>query len=130
MTGQKETECKKTGGKVMGAKETGGRETGGKPMGRKVTEVREMGGEMDNMLPSDTTAGQNVTQGIRHKSYTEVVIEGVKRRARVFVGYSIVRKTDRALNKGDYMVDCFPGTKIEATIERVEKIMGIWEDIF
>ena len=29
----------------------------------------------------------------------------------------VVRKTDRALNKGDDMVVCFPGAKIEATRE-------------
>ena len=27
--------------------------------------------EMDNMLPSDTTAGQNITEGNRRKSYSE-----------------------------------------------------------
>ena len=31
--------------------------------------------EMDNLLPGDMTAGQNVTEGIRRKSYSEVVIE-------------------------------------------------------
>ena len=80
--------------------------------------------ETDNMLPGDRTAGQNATEGIRRKSYSEVVIEGVRRRARVFVGDSIVRKTDRALNKGDDVVVCFPGAKIKAIIERVEKILG------
>ena len=54
------------------------------------------------MLPGDTAAGQNATEGIRHISYSEVVIEGVRRRAREFVEDSIVRKTDRALNKGDH----------------------------
>ena len=34
-------------------------------------------------------------------SYAEVVIEGVKRKERVFVGNSIVRKTDKVLNKGE-----------------------------
>ena len=41
---------------------------------------------MDNMLRGDATAGQNATEGIRHKSYSEVVAEGVRRRAKVFVG--------------------------------------------
>ena len=54
--------------------------------------------EMDNMLPCDKTAGQNATEGILRKSYSEVVIEGVGRRARVFVEESVVRKTDRALS--------------------------------
>ena len=66
---------------------------------------------MDNMLPGDTTAGQNVTEGIRRKSYSEVVIEGVRRKAKVFVGDSIVGKTNRALKKGDNVVVCFPGEK-------------------
>ena len=48
--------------------------------------------EMDNLLPGDTTAGQNVTEGIQRKSYSEIVIEGVRRRARVFLRDSIVRK--------------------------------------
>ena len=42
--------------------------------------------EIDNRVPGDTTAGQNVTEGIQRKSYSKVVMEGVKRRARVFVG--------------------------------------------
>ena len=32
--------------------------------------------EMDSMLLGDTTAGQNSTEGIRRKSYSEIVIEG------------------------------------------------------
>ena len=42
----------------------------------------------------------------------------------MFVGDSIVRKTDRVLNKGDDVVVCLPGAKIEAITERVENIMG------
>ena len=41
----------------------------------------------------------------------------------MFVGDSIVRKTDRMLNKGDDMVVCFPGAKIEA-ITVGGKILG------
>ena len=59
--------------------------------------------EPDNSLPpSDTAAGQNVMEGIHRKSYSEVVIEGVRKRARVFV---------RVLNKGDDVVVCLPGAK-------------------
>ena len=74
--------------------------------------------------PSDKAAGQNVIEGIHRKSYSEAVIEGMRTRARVFVGDSIVRKTDIALNKGDDVVVCLPGAKIEAITERVENIMG------
>ena len=31
----------------------------------------------------------------------------------MFLGDSIVRKTDRALNKGDDVAVCFPGAKVE-----------------
>ena len=37
----------------------------------------------------------------------------------MFVGESIVSKTDRVLNKGDDVVVCLPGAKIEAITERV-----------
>ena len=48
------------------------------------------------------------------------MIEGVRKRARVFVGDSIVRKKD----KGDDVVVCLPGAKIEAITEWVETIIG------
>ena len=56
---RRERRCKKTGGK------------GDKLMGER---------EMDNVLPGDTIAGQNATKWTRVKSYSEVVIEGVRRR--------------------------------------------------
>ena len=40
------------------------------------------------------------------------------------MGDSIVRKTDRVLNKGDDLVVCLPGAKIEAITERVKNIVG------
>ena len=40
------------------------------------------------------------------------------------MGDSIVRKTDRVLNKGDDVVVCLPGAKIEAITERVKNIVG------
>ena len=73
---------------------------------------------------SDKAAGPNVMEGIYRKSYSEAVIEGVRKRASVFAGDSIVRKTDRVLNNGDDVVVCLPGAKIEAITERVENIVG------
>ena len=106
-TGGKETGAKETGAKETGAKEVEGEETGTKAPGAKYSQEKGWKGDllmgerqMDNTLPGDTSAGQNVTERIRHKNYSVVVIEGVVRRARVFVGDSIVMKTDRALNKG------------------------------
>ena len=75
---------KETGAKVMGAKEMRVRET-------RARETRGKGDmlmgerEMDKRLPGDTTSVQNGTEGIHRKSYSEVVIEGVRRRVRVFV---------------------------------------------
>ena len=95
-----------SGGKATGAQVS--QETGGK--GDRLMSEREP----DNSLPpSDKAAGQNVMEGIHRKSYSEAVIEGVRKRARVFVGDSI----------GDVVV-CLPGAKIEAITERVENIVG------
>ena len=115
----------------------GGKVSGGKVTGAQVSQ--EMGGKGDRLMserepdnslsPSDKAAGQNVMEGIHRKSYSEAVIEGVRKRARVFVGDSIVRKIDRVLNKGVDMVVCLPGAKIEAITERVENIVGITERV-
>ena len=56
--------------------------------------------------------------------YHEVVIEGITRKASVFLCDSIVRQTDKALNNGDDVVVCSPRTTIEDIKERVEKILG------
>ena len=107
---------RETRGKATGAQVS--QETGGKG-DRLMSEI-----EPDNSLPpSDKAAGQIVMEGIHRKSYSEAVIEGARKRARVFVGDSIVRKTDRVINKGDDIV-CLPGAKIEAITERVENIVG------
>ena len=75
--------------------------------------------EMDNTLSDDTIAGQNAAEGIRRKRYSQ---EGVRRRTRMFMGDSIVRKTDRVLNKGDDVVVCFTGIKIQAITHRAGEL--------
>ena len=55
-------------------------------------------------------------EGIHRKSYSEAVIEGLRKRARVFVGDTIVGKTDRVLNKRDDVA--------EAITERVKNNVG------
>ena len=115
----------------MGVRETGGKVSGGKATGAQVSQ--ETGGkgdrlmgerETDNSLQSDKAAVENVMEGNHRKSYSEAAIERVRKRARVFVGYSIVRKTDRILNKGDDVVVCLSRAKIEAVTQRVENIVG------
>ena len=120
------------GGKETIVKAMGVREMGGTATGAQVSQVTGGKGDMlmserelDNSLSqSDKAAGQNVMEGIHRKSYSEAVIEGVRKRARVYVGDSIVRKTDRVLIKGDDVVVCLPGAKIEAITEKVENIVG------
>ena len=38
--------------------------------------------------------------GERRKKYSAAVIDGIKRKSRIFVGDFVVRKTDSRLNKG------------------------------
>ena len=52
------------------------------------------------------------------------MIDGIKRKTRIFVGDSIVRKTDTRLSKGEDLVVCLPGARIEHVTERVGQIMG------
>ena len=68
--------------------------------------------------------GEKRQEGERRKTYSAAVIEGIKRNATTYVGDSIVRKTDARLNKGEDVVVCLPGARIEHVTERVEKIMG------
>ena len=124
-TGGKEKGVGETGGKEKGVGETGGKTTGVKE--REVGETRAKEWEVGETGAKETGgkgSGQNVMEGIERKSYSAAVIEGVKKRARVFVGDSIVRKNDRVLNKGDDVVVCLPGAKIEAITERVKNIVG------
>ena len=140
VTGRRETGRKETGRKGMGGKttevkergvgETGGKEKGVGETGGKTTGVKERGvgetraKEWEVGETGGKGSGQNVMERIERKSYSAAVIEGVRKRARVFVGDSIVRKTDRVLNKGDDVVVCLPGAKIEAIKERVKNIVG------
>ena len=124
-TGVKERGVGETRGKEKGVGETGGKTTGVKERGVGETRAKEWEvGETGAKETGGKGSGQNVMEGIERKSYSAAVIEGVRERARVFVGDSIVRKTDRVLNKGDDVVVCLPGAKIEAITERVKNIVG------
>ena len=57
------------------------------------------------------------------RSYSESVIEGTLRTERVFMGDSILRKTDKTLSKGENVV-CLPGARIEHVTERVDNTLG------
>ena len=74
----------------------------------KGTDGTKIGGEM----------GQD---GERRKIYSAAVIDGFKRYSTIYVGDSIVRKTDTRLSNGKDIVVCLPGARIEHV---TEKIMG------
>ena len=75
-------------------------------------------------LENGTEENRIGQEGERRKSYSAAVIDGIKRKSRIFVGDSIVRKTDTRLSKEEDVVVCLPGARIEHVTERVEKIMG------
>ena len=75
-------------------------------------------------LENSTEENRIGQEGERRKSYSAALIDGIKRKSRIFVGDSIVRKTDTRLSKEEDVVVCLPGARIEHVTERVEKIMG------
>ena len=120
--GQEMREVDATGGKTNGRKEV--RDdvtkrksipmtmTGRKETGKKGTTEKAAGGKVSNQGDA------------KRRSYSEAVIEGALRTERVFIGDSILRKTDRTLSKGEDVVVCLPGARIEHVTERVENVLG------
>ena len=77
-----------------------------------------------NSTEENRIGGRIGQEGERRKSYSAAVIDGKKRNDRIYVGDSIMRKTDSRLSKGEDVVVCLPGARIEHVTERVETIMG------
>ena len=85
----------------------------------------ESGKEGHEKRTDGTKIGRKMGQdGERRKTYSVAVIDGCERTSTIYVGDSIVRKTDRRLGKGKDVVVCLPGARIEHVTERVEKIVG------
>ena len=78
----------------------------------------------ENSTEDNQIGGRFGQEGERRKSYSAAVIDGIKRNATIYVGDSIIRKTDSRLSKGEDVVVCLPGARIEHVTERVEKIVG------
>ena len=73
----------------------------------------------------DSTEENRIGQeGERRKTYSAAVIDGIKRNSRIYVGGSIVRETDTRLSRGEDVVVCLLGARIEHVTEIVEQIMG------
>ena len=68
--------------------------------------------------------GEMGLDGERRNTYSAAVINGCERTSTIYVGDSIVRKTDTRLCKGKDVVVCLPGARIEHVTVRVEKTMG------
>ena len=68
--------------------------------------------------------GEMGLDGERRNTYSAAVIGGCKRTSTIYVGDTIVTKTDTRLSQGKDVVVCLPGARIEHATERVEKIMG------
>ena len=122
VTGEKVTVVDATGGKTNGRKEMRGDVTKRKSITRTMTGRKETG----KKGTTEKAAGGKVSnQGdAKRRSYSEAVIEGALRTERVFMGDSILRKTDRTLSKGEDVVVCLPGARIEHVTERVENVLG------
>ena len=74
----------------------------------------------ENSTEENRIGGWIGQEGERRKSYSAAVIEGIMRKSGICVGDSIVRKTDSRLSKGEDVVDCLPGSRIEHVTERIE----------
>ena len=77
-----------------------------------------------NSSEENRIGGRIGQEGERRKSYSSAVIDGKKRKDRIYVVDSIMRKTDSRLSMGEDVVVCQPGARIEHVTERVEKIIG------
>ena len=77
-----------------------------------------------NSTEENRIGGRIGQEGERRKIYSSAVIDGKKRKDRIYVGDSIMRKTDSRLSMGEDVVVCLPGARIEHVTERVEKIIG------
>ena len=77
----------------------------------------------ENSTEDNQIGGRIGQEGERRKSYSAAVIDGIKRNTTIYVGDSIIGKTDSRLSKGEDVVVCLPGARIEHVTERVEKIM-------
>ena len=60
----------------------------------------------------------------QERSFADVVSQGKARKARVFMGDSIIRKVDKIVNRGDDITVCLPGAKIEDIAEKAGQVMG------
>ena len=120
--GQEMIEVDATGGKTNGRKEVKGDVTKRKSITRTMTGRKET--EKKGTTEKAAVGKVNNQGDAKRRSYSEAVIEGALRTERIFMGDSILRKTDRTLSKGEDVVVCLSGARIEHVTERVENVLG------
>ena len=133
LNGERTTEnmtCRKVtveeGGGTLGQERREVHVTGGKMKGRKEVKVDvSKGKSITRMVTGRNDAGKKGTtaKAAGGKVNSEAVIEGALRTERLFMGDTILRKTDKTVSKGDDVV-CLPGARIEHVTERVENTLG------
>ena len=79
---------------------------------RKVCDTTRKDGH-DKRTGGTKIGGEMGQDGERRNTYSAAVIEGLKRNSTIYVGDSIVRSTYTTLSKGEDVVVCLPGTRIE-----------------
>ena len=89
----------------------------------------EEGNTTKNEGPEKRTDGTKIggemgRDGERRKTYSAAVIGGIKTNSTIYMGDSIVRKTDSTLNKDEDSVVCLSGARIGHVTERVQRTMG------
>ncbi|KAK2182369.1 hypothetical protein NP493_355g00000 [Ridgeia piscesae] len=119
--GQERREVHVTGGKMKGRKEVRIDVSKGKSITRMMTGRKEAG----KKGTTEKEAGRKVNDQVdaTRRNYSEAVIEGALRTERMFMGDSILRKTDKTLSKGEDVV-CLPGARIDHVTERVYITLG------
>ena len=60
----------------------------------------------------------------QERSFADVESQGKARKARVFMGDSIIKKVDKIVNRGDDITLCLPGAKVEDIAEKAGQVMG------
>ena len=69
---------------------------------------------LENSTDENQIGGWVGQEGERRKSYSAAVIDGIKRNSRIYVGDSIVRKTDTMIEQGGGRSSVFTGSKDRA----------------
>ena len=64
------------------------------------------------------------TSSVQQEGSFAVVSQGKVRKARVFMGNSIIKKVDKIVNRGDYITVCLPGANILDIAEKAGQVMG------